>query len=870
MKLFFYYLIHSFINQVKKMLRSKVILVILLSGLIGGVIGVLSADIADTAQQNQVAQEYASKTGFSIDSILAGASRTQALELAVFLVLMILFVWRACKAKQSGSKIFLPADAALLFGAPLKPQRVLMFRLAMHSGAFLFLGIYFCIEIPVIKDIFALNTLQAASLIETFVITIFLLSLMEVWLYLQCAVHPFLKRNLDKILYAAAAVTFGMFLIRYAAGNEEIIPAACSFFNAEWTRWIPLIGWLKGFCMYSLEGSVTLSLVCLGLLILSAVLFVAGIRHTEADFYEDALAGAEEYARKMEKAKRPEEAVRMEEKKKKHRIVRENAMRYGNGASVFFFRTLSTRFHSLTGGLLTMTMFVYLGAGVLAAVFTKLSGHSSLIPSLLVLAVLMFYRSLRNPASEDTRLPYFVMIPQPCEKKLFWSVLAGSVCALTDAAPGVILATVITKASVLSALAGLAFLLTMDFYSGSVSCFSGLAVPKDTDVSIRQFVVVFLIYFGIVPDVAVIGFGLAKGTPSPYIAAASALNILLGVIFLAMSSVILEPGEKPAVVKEEDSKADLKQAEKGYSATGFGLCAFQASAVGVSFLLSMWAEKQLPSLSEKTWFQLILSDAGMYCVGLPLFLILTQKLKRTAPEKHTVPAKQFPKMFVICIFLMYTGAILSSILLSIINLFHPIPSAAASPLKDLLAGNSVWVNFLLVAVIAPVMEEFVFRMTIIGKLKRWGGRTAVIISALCFGLIHGNFSQMIYAFLMGLMLGYLYLSTGKMKYSVILHMAVNFMGSIVAPWVLSQMDPAVMNDPMADLSKAAPFLIYLGVLALLWMIGLLMFCRSMNQIRFAKQSEDLPDTKVMHTAFFNKGMICLTLLMLGFAIYQIA
>ena len=51
-----------------------------------------------------------------------------------------------------------------------------------------------------------------------------------------------------------------------------------------------------------------------------------------------------------------------------------------------------------------------------------------------------------------------------------------------------------------------------------------------------------------------------------------------------------------------------------------------------------------------------------------------------------------------------------------------------------------------------------------------------------FGLFHLNLFQFFYAFGLGLMFGYVYMRTSQLRYSIVMHMIINFNGSVLAPW----------------------------------------------------------------------------------------
>ncbi len=85
------------------------------------------------------------------------------------------------------------------------------------------------------------------------------------------------------------------------------------------------------------------------------------------------------------------------------------------------------------------------------------------------------------------------------------------------------------------------------------------------------------------------------------------------------------------------------------------------------------------------------------------------------------------------------------------------------------------VGYLVVAIVAPVAEEMVFRGAILRRLLDIGGHrwTAIVMSSIIFGAIHGNLAQFTHAFVMGLLLGWLYVRTSSILPGLVVHWANN-------------------------------------------------------------------------------------------------
>ena len=175
--------------------------------------------------------------------------------------------------------------------------------------------------------------------------------------------------------------------------------------------------------------------------------------------------------------------------------------------------------------------------------------------------------------------------------------------------------------------------------------------------------------------------------------------------------------------------------------------------------------------------------------------------------------------------------------------------------------------------IGPIVEEFIFRKQMIGRMHAYGEKLAVVSSAALFALFHGNFTQAFYAFLLGLVFGYLYLRSGKLWYSCALHMLINFFGGVISPMLAEagQSAQALSTDPLdisAIAEMASPKLIALGVYEILLIgcaiAGLVLFCLNVKMLRFEKAPLELPQGRRFRTAWLNVGMIlyvviCLTL-----------
>ena len=122
------------------------------------------------------------------------------------------------------------------------------------------------------------------------------------------------------------------------------------------------------------------------------------------------------------------------------------------------------------------------------------------------------------------------------------------------------------------------------------------------------------------------------------------------------------------------------------------------------------------------------------------------------------------------------------------------------------ATDNVLLLVIAVCVLVPMAEELLFRGVFLSELRRvLPGGLAVVIIALLFGLAHGNLIQGTYAALAGIALGFMYLWSGSIFASILLHIFFNFFGTglpmILEKYnVLENVDEMVFNKVMLVVS----------------------------------------------------------------------
>lgn len=125
-----------------------------------------------------------------------------------------------------------------------------------------------------------------------------------------------------------------------------------------------------------------------------------------------------------------------------------------------------------------------------------------------------------------------------------------------------------------------------------------------------------------------------------------------------------------------------------------------------------------------------------------------------------------------------------SSVLTIIDIIAPSLMEKYTELMEQAGLNEITAAMLISTVIlAPISEELVCRGLVLRLAQKVSMKFWIInmIQAFAFGIMHGNLIQGTYAFLLGLVLGYIYQKFGNIWLCMLLHAAMNFSSILVAP-----------------------------------------------------------------------------------------
>ncbi len=228
------------------------------------------------------------------------------------------------------------------------------------------------------------------------------------------------------------------------------------------------------------------------------------------------------------------------------------------------------------------------------------------------------------------------------------------------------------------------------------------------------------------------------------------------------------------------------ETRKGIRKLGFsaGMCVLLYVCLSYVFgaLLSVTGLTELASKSDVVnhAFGIVIS---FVCIFVPFFIISLSKrnniLETISFEKPTSSkssAQLISGGFGLCILASLTVSIIATVL-SLLG-YNPSLGVAQVPMGTTVFGFVLY--SLKTAVVPALIEEFAIRGVLMQPLRKYGDTFAIVMSSLVFAVMHGEFIQGIFAFLAGVVLGYIVVATGTIWTGVIVHFMNNMFSVVIS------------------------------------------------------------------------------------------
>lgn len=248
----------------------------------------------------------------------------------------------------------------------------------------------------------------------------------------------------------------------------------------------------------------------------------------------------------------------------------------------------------------------------------------------------------------------------------------------------------------------------------------------------------------------------------------------------------------------------------------------------------------------------ILASITVYAIPFCLYMIINRIPVRVAfPFHQTRPSLLFPPVL-LAMGVSVLG-VLSSSLIAVVcqSLFglQPVGGNISFPQSTM----GIILLCFRIAVLAPILEEVIFRGIAMQSLRRFGDSFALLISSVLFALAHQNLVQAPNAFMMGLLMGYFVIRTNSLWVGILIH-SVNNALSLLMSFVISVV-PVHSQTPVI-FSWYALYL-FCGIL------GLLLLVHKYKDMFALRRSSTISGERGKYKAFFSAPGMIVCLIVIG-------
>lgn len=232
------------------------------------------------------------------------------------------------------------------------------------------------------------------------------------------------------------------------------------------------------------------------------------------------------------------------------------------------------------------------------------------------------------------------------------------------------------------------------------------------------------------------------------------------------------------------------------------------------------ALRWLSWLFHSPWTDMLVQYGLVLAAGyLPAWLVMCR-----LPKDDRRQTRLAGKDFAICLIASLGAGYLFNIMGTVINFAISIFTGKSflemNPVTEMMLDLSPSM-IIYSCILGPFMEEFMFRGMLLKRARLFGDRTAVVFTAVLFGLMHGNISQFLYATAIGLVLGYVAVKTNGIRYTVILHIFVNSYNTILVAVeeLIYAIDPVILPVFYSLAILGLMFLLIIGAIIVLIKYG---------------------------------------------------
>ena len=198
----------------------------------------------------------------------------------------------------------------------------------------------------------------------------------------------------------------------------------------------------------------------------------------------------------------------------------------------------------------------------------------------------------------------------------------------------------------------------------------------------------------------------------------------------------------------------------------------------------------------------LMESGWTYIVAIAIGLVIVALWKGKGYWRQEVFEKQRPMTAgtffqLLCVFLsaQFIFQLIAYLLEWLLNL---VGLSAMAAVEMASTTGTTFSLYLYICILGPISEELLFRGLILRGVRPWGKQAAILVSALVFGLFHGNVVQIPFAFAVGMVLGYV-----TVEFSITWAIVLHIFNNMIMADLISRLPEPFMTALSSGITLAA-------------------------------------------------------------------
>ncbi|NLO41083.1 MAG: ABC transporter permease, partial [Ruminiclostridium sp.] len=334
---------------------------------------------------------------------------------------------------EKGSSYFRYSDVNLVFTAPFKPSKVLLYGFIKHMGTSFLIVVFTIFQIPNVKNNFMLHSYGIWVILLSVLFYSLLYPIVGMILYTFSSVST-KRRTLTKRALDGLAVLFVVGLVVSVLQKQSLLDGAISYLNNDVFAWMPMVGQLRAIATAAVYGIGPSFWLSVGILTVVITAFVIVLYNSDMDYYEDVLGATEQMEQRIQAKRQGRDGSLSQRKARKVK----GGFSGGGGARAIFEKSL-LEYRKTSYFLFFDKSSLIIALAGLGFKFLMPDGQTSIFFTLFFSAYMLFFFTVQGKWPQELDKPYVFLIPESNGKKLLYTTLPENIKNLFD---GVLLFTI--------------------------------------------------------------------------------------------------------------------------------------------------------------------------------------------------------------------------------------------------------------------------------------------------------------------------------------------------------------------------------------------------------------------------------------------